>query len=76
MKNNSTMDFADWVILIHVNMALLALLTLAFLHPQSAIVAAVCSAVPVMLGTYHFFFVRDQKIPDANPPAQQPTDTQ
>lgn len=60
------MDLADWIIIIHVNIALLALITLAFLHPTAAVVGAVCAAVPTILGTYHFFFVRDQKIPDAH----------
>lgn len=43
----------------------IALLTLAFLHPDPSLVAAVCAAVPTMLGLFHWFIIRDDKIKDA-----------
>jgi hypothetical protein len=59
------MDFRDWYIAAHVGIAELALLALAFLHPDPVIVGAVCGAIPAILGLYHWFVVRDSKIPDA-----------
>lgn len=59
------MDFRDWFIIAHVGGALWLLIRLAFLHPDPVIVAAVCGAVPAILGLYHWFTVRDSKIPDA-----------
>jgi hypothetical protein len=59
------MQFIDWYIAAHVGIAELALLTLAFLHPDPGIVAAVCAAVPTILGLYHWFVLRDAKQQDA-----------
>jgi hypothetical protein len=61
------MHFIDWYIALHVGIAELALLTLAFMHPQPEIVGAVCVALPAILGLYHWFTIRDAKTPDAQP---------
>jgi hypothetical protein len=59
------MKVIDWFILLHVGGALWCLIALAFLHPDPVIVGAVCTAVPAILGFYHWFTVRDAKQPDA-----------
>lgn len=59
------MKLVDWFILLHVGGALWLLIRLAFLHPDPVIVGAVCTAVPAILGLYHWFTVRDSKTPDA-----------
>jgi hypothetical protein len=56
----------DWFILLHVGGAVNALIILAFKHPDPIIVGTVCTAVPTMLGLYHWFTVRDSKTPDAS----------
>jgi hypothetical protein len=58
-------ELKDWVIMFHVGLAVNALLVLAFMKPDPAIVAAVCTAVPTILGLYHWFCQRDDKIKDA-----------
>ena len=57
-------DVRDWFIMIAVAAATGALILLAFKHPDAAIVVAVCGAVPVMLGLYHWFTLRDDKQKD------------
>jgi hypothetical protein len=57
--------FIDWYIAAHVGLAELALLTLAFMHPDPTIVGAICMAIPAILGLYHWFTLRDAKTPDA-----------
>jgi hypothetical protein len=59
------MKVIDWFILLHVGGALWALIALAWRHPDPVIVGAVCTAVPAILGFYHWFTVRDSKTPDA-----------
>ena len=59
------MQFIDWYIACHVSIAVLALLALAFVHPDPVIVGAVCGAVPAILGLYHWFTIRDAKTKDA-----------
>jgi hypothetical protein len=59
------MKFLDWYIAVHVGLTVIALLTLAFLHPDPAVVGAVCGAVPATLGFYHWFVFKDSKTPDA-----------
>jgi hypothetical protein len=59
------MQFIDWYIAVHVGIAELALLTLAFMHPDPVVIGAVCAAIPTILGLYHWFTVRDSKTPDA-----------
>lgn len=58
------MKFVDWYIAAHVGGSVAALLTLAFVHPDPAIVGAVCAAVPTILGLYHWFTVKDDKTAD------------
>lgn len=60
------MKFVDWFIMAHVGGALWWLLALAWKHPDPVIVGAVCGAVPTILGLYHWFTQRDDKIPDAH----------
>jgi hypothetical protein len=59
-------ELKDWVIMFHVGLAVDALICLAYLHPDGAIVAAVCAAVPTILGLYHWFTQRDDKIKDVD----------
>lgn len=59
------MSFLDWYIAGHVGFAVVALIVLAFLHPDPAIVGAVCVALPTILGLYHWFTLRDSKTKDA-----------
>jgi len=61
------MDVRDWFILLHVGGALWALIALAFKHPDPVVVGAVCTAVPAILGCYHWFVLKDTKEQDACP---------
>jgi hypothetical protein len=58
-------DLRDWVIMGHVGLAVNVMLGFMFLHPDPTIVAAVCTAVPTILGLYHWFCQRDDKLADA-----------
>ncbi len=58
-------DVRDWVIMVNLEVAVLAFLVLVFKHPDPVIVGAVCTAVPAILGLYHWFTVRDDKERDA-----------
>jgi hypothetical protein len=60
------MKTIDWFILFNVGGAVWALIVLAFKHPDPVVVGAVCTAVPVILGLYHMFTIRDAKQPDAS----------
>ena len=60
------MKVIDWFILLHVGGTVWLLLALAFMHPDPVTVGAVCTAVPAVLGLYHWFTVRDAKTPDAS----------
>lgn len=59
------LDARDWFILLAVGAAAGAFIALAFKHPDPVIVGAVCTAVPTILGLYHWFTVRDDKEKDA-----------
>lgn len=61
------MKVIDWFILLNVGGAVWALIALAWKHPDPVTVGAVCAAVPTILGLYHWFTFRDQKVPDAPP---------
>jgi hypothetical protein len=58
-------DIRDWVIMVNLEVAVLAFIVLCFKHPDPVIVGAVCTAVPTILGLYHWFTVRDDKERDA-----------
>lgn len=49
----------------HVGLAVNAILFLMFKHPDPVIVGAGCTAVPTILGIYHWFTQRDDKTKDA-----------
>jgi hypothetical protein len=59
------LDTRDWIIIVNLEVAVLALLALAFKHPDPLIVGAVCGAVPTILGLYHWFTLKDSKEQDA-----------
>lgn len=59
------MKLGDWFIMLSMSTSVMLLIGLAYRHPDPMIVGAVCGAVPAILGFHHWFFVRDQKQPDA-----------
>jgi hypothetical protein len=58
-------DFRDFFILAHVNAAGIVGTVYLFLHPTPEVFAAWCGLIATLVGCYHWFVVRDQKIPDA-----------
>jgi hypothetical protein len=58
-------ELKDWVIMAQVVLAVESFIYLAFVHPDPIIVGAVCTAVPTILGLFHWFTQRDDKIKDA-----------
>jgi uncharacterized membrane protein len=59
-------ELKDWVIMFHVGLAVEALLVLCFLYPTNGIlVGAAIGAIPTILGVFHWFTQRDDKIKDA-----------
>ena len=58
-------DVRDWFIMGCITAFSSALLAWVFVHPDTAGFAAVCGALPAMVGLYHWFTLRDSKTPDA-----------
>jgi hypothetical protein len=44
-----------------------SIIVYVFKYPDPVSFTAACGALPLMLGLYHWFVVRDDKFPDANP---------
>jgi hypothetical protein len=62
-------DLKDWVIMLHVGLAVDTILYLIVrYHDNAALVVAALPTLPAILGLYHMFSVRDDKIPDACQP--------
>jgi hypothetical protein len=60
-------ELKDWVIMFHVGLAVDTILFLMWKHFDNAIVVGSgCTAVPTILGLYHWFTQRDDKIKDAD----------
>lgn len=57
-------DVRDWFIMLHVGAAVNLIIFLMFKHPDPVTIGAGCTAVPTLLGLYHWFTQRDDKIPD------------
>lgn len=59
-------ELKDWVIMLHVGLAVNTILYLMLKYPENAIVVGSgMTAVPAILGIYHWFTQRDDKIKDA-----------
>lgn len=57
----------DWVIMFHVGLAVDTILYLMVQYHDSAVViGSGTGALPLILGLYHWFTQRDDKIPDAD----------
>lgn len=54
--------------MLHVGAAVNLIIFLMFKHPDPIIVGSGCAAVPTLLGLYHWFTQRDDKIPDNRTP--------
>lgn len=58
-------DFRDYFILVHVNAAGIASGIYTFMHPDVVNFGAWCTLLATLVGCYHWFVVRDSKLPDA-----------
>jgi hypothetical protein len=59
-------ELKDWVIMFHVGLAVDSMIVLCFLYPTNAVLVGACiGAIPTILGLYHWFCQRDDKIKDA-----------
>lgn len=61
----SKLDARDWYIMIHISIFGLLVMAYAFLHPSEGVFATACTAIPLVIGCYHWFTWRDDKTPDA-----------
>jgi hypothetical protein len=58
-------DFRDWFVLLHLNAAGIAATVFLFKHPDPLNFATWATMLGTISGCYHWFMIRDQKIPDA-----------
>ncbi len=57
-------DFRDYFILAHVNGAGIVGTVFLFIHPDAVNFASWCGLIATLVGTYHWFILRDSKEPD------------
>jgi hypothetical protein len=60
-------DCRDWFIMGALTAFGSSIIVYVFKYPDPVSFTAACGALPLMLGLYHWFVVRDDKFPDANP---------
>jgi hypothetical protein len=58
-------DFSDWMILAHVNAAGIAGTVYLFMYHTDSNFLGWCGLVGTLVPAYHWFVLRDAKIPDA-----------
>lgn len=61
----SKQDWRDWYIMIHVSAFGASIMAYTFLYHSPAVFCTACGALTTVLGMYHWFTQRDDKIPDA-----------
>jgi hypothetical protein len=61
------MDARDWFILFHLNAAGAAATAFIFLHPETANFVTWAGMLSTIVGSYHWFVLKDSKAPDACP---------
>lgn len=59
-------DWRDWYIVIHLSLFAASVMTYAFLHPAAAVFATACTTLTTVLGMYHWFTIKDDKVPDVD----------
>lgn len=59
------MDIRDWFIIFHVNAAGIAGTVFIFYHPDTANFGIWAGLIGTVIGCYHWFTMRDQKVGDA-----------
>lgn len=65
MGHVSKQDWRDWYIMVHVTIFAAAVMGYAFLHPAASTFATACGTLTTVIGMYHWFTQRDDKVPDA-----------
>jgi hypothetical protein len=68
---SSKQDIRDWFIMASITAFSTSMMTYVFQHPGPAEFAAACTALPAMIGLYHWSNVRDDKEPDAPCPSSR-----
>ncbi len=58
-------DFRDYFILMHVNAAGIAATVYTFMHPDPVTFGAYGTLIAALVGTYHWFVLKDSKQADA-----------
>lgn len=58
-------DARDWYIMVHISLFGFGILAYAFLHPAASVFATACGTLTTVIGMYHWFTIKDDKIPDA-----------
>jgi uncharacterized membrane protein YccC len=61
----SKQDLRDWYIIVHISLFAGAVMAYAFKFPSPAVFATACGTLTTVIGMYHWFTQRDDKVPDA-----------